>query len=56
MKKHCTSCAYAVIGSNGYAYCRIHMERYFPSHWFESHIDTRSNKGKEILKSFKKWI
>lgn len=56
MRKHCTSCAYATLASNGYAYCRIHLERYFPSHWCESHIDTRSKKGKEILESFKQKI
>ena len=48
-RKHCTSCAYHIFHRGGDRItCRKHLRQFFSSHYCDEHIDTRSNKGKEL--------
>ena len=54
-KKHCTSCIYCIEGARIWPLitCSKHLKQVMCSHWCEEHIDTRSNRGKELLKKWK---
>lgn len=47
-RKHCTSCIYHILGRDDRITCRKHLRQFFRSHHCNEHIDTRSNRGKEL--------
>ena len=51
--KHCTTCVFRILTSNGYVYCKRHMNKCSASYVCDEYISRRTKKGQEIMKQLK---